>query len=147
MPLALGGTDLADEAGQQNDGQDIRQRLHGCTGHLADAGKLHALQPDRDRSQEPEKQAGAKRRQRPPIGENERRQSDEPLAGGHVLDEACRLGNRQVGAAKAAQQAGNDHRTVAQCRHRNAGGIHGVRVFADRAQPQAETRAGREPRR
>ena len=87
------------------------------------------------------------RRHRPPFGEDQRGQRDVALAGGHVLDEAGVLRDRQIGAGDAAQDAGADHGAVAQPGHRNAGGVDRGRVLADGAQAQAEAGAVTAPTR
>ena len=116
-----------------------------CTGTLPISGQATPCKRIDSRIEEAEQQAGEHRRHRPPFGEDQRRQRDEALAGGHVLDEAGVLGDRQIGAGDAAEHAGADHRAVAQPGHRDAGGVDRGRVLADGAQPQAEAGAEQHP--
>ena len=106
-------------------------------------GSDDALQPDRDRIEQAEQEAGAERRPGAPFGEDQRRQRDEAFAGRHVGQEAGRLPDRQIGAGEAAQDAADDDRRIAQTRHGNARGIDRRRVLADGAQAQAEARSCR----
>ena len=50
-----------------------------------------------------------------------------------------------IGAGDAAEHARDDHRAVAQRRHRDAGRVDRLRVLAHGAEPQAEAGAGQRP--
>src|SRR5215208_627856 len=132
------GNRAPEEAGEENHRHDIGQSLHGLNRNLAQSGERHALEPDRGGVEEPEQEAGAERRKRAPAREDQGRERDEALAGGHVGDEAGRQRDRQVDAAKAAQHAADQDRRIAQPGDGDAGGVDRGRVLADRPQAQAE---------
>src|SRR5215213_12031913 len=97
------GNRASEEAGEENHRHDIGQSLNGLNRNLAQFGESHALKPDRGGIEEPEQEAGAERRKRAPAGKDQSRKRDEALAGGHVGDEAGREGDREIGAAEAAE--------------------------------------------
>ena len=66
-------------------------------GHDADARHRHALEPDRHGVEQAEQEAGAKRLDRAPLGEDQGGERNEPLARGHVPDEAGALGKGEIG--------------------------------------------------
>ena len=112
--------------------------------HLEQAD-IDACEADCHRIEEPEQQAGKHHRHRPPLGEDQRRQRDEALAGGHVLHKARVLGDCEIGASKAAQDTAADDRPITQPGDRNAGRVDRAWIFADSAQPKAKARAEQDP--
>ncbi len=103
------------------------------------------LQPDGDRIEEAEQQAGRHGVPGTPLAEHQCRQRHEALARAHVGDELGGLGHRQVGAADAGQQAADDERCVAHAHHRDTGGIDRCRCLAHRPQAQAEAGTEQHP--
>ena len=76
-----------------------------CTGTTPTSGQRRALEADLDRVGEGEEEAGAERRHRAPLAEDQRGEGEVSLAGRHVPDEGRVVGDRQVGAREAAQHA------------------------------------------
>ena len=80
-----------------------------------------------------------------PLAKDHRRQRHEATPGAHVRHEGGILCQHQIASRKPAQKAVERQGCIAQPGYRDAGGVDHLRVFADRAQAQAESGAVHQP--
>src|SRR5438309_7661106 len=104
----------ADDAREQRHREDVRDRLDELHGHAAHERQRPALPSQLDRVGEGEQQAGAERRQRAPLPEDQRGQREVALPGRHIADEDRVVSGRQVGARESTEDAAAHERQVAR---------------------------------
>ena len=86
---------MADEAGQHNDCQDIRDYLDELYRNILSGWQSNnPLHPDGHSFSEAKKQAGKHCLKRPPLSEDQRRKRDKPSPSRHVSRKERRLSNR-----------------------------------------------------
>ena len=79
--------------------------------------------------------------ERPPVAEDERRESDEAAPAGHVLGRSeCDEADREIGAAERGKHAGRDDRRVADAVDRDPDRVGCARMLPHRSDPQADRR-------
>ena len=117
------------------------------TGTTPTRGSGTPLQARLDHVGEGEEQAGAERRHRPPLAEDQGGEGEISLARRHVADERGVLRDRKIRAREPAERAAHDERAVARGGDGDARGVDGTGVLADRAQAQAEARPVHDPGR
>src|SRR4051794_16999822 len=98
----------ADDAGDRDQGEDVRKRLE----QGSRASRIRR-EPLRERAREAEEERGGEGAARPPAAEDQRRERDEAAAGGHVLVERVDEADREVGAAQRGEDPGEDDGGVA----------------------------------
>jgi len=125
----------ADEA-QDDDCRHVGDHLEELIGD-GDAGHL---QTDLQRVAEAEEQAGKQNAACVPAAEDDGGQRDEAAARDHVQRPAGRVVHRHERAAEAAHEAGEADGDVLDLQHRHADRGGRVRVFAHRADVEAEAR-------
>src|SRR5919112_5154 len=106
------GARVADEAGEDDDGQHVGDDLDELRRYLL-AAEADALELDGDGLREAEEEAGEHRLDGAPLAEDERRQRDEAAPRAHVAREERRLADGEVRAAYPGQRARQEHGRVA----------------------------------
>src|SRR5215210_1612902 len=98
----------ADHAGDGDQREDVRQRLE-------ERGRIRRVdrEPEGERGGEAEEECRAECAERPPVPEDQRRERDEPAAGGHVLVVGVQVPDREVGAAHGGEDPREDDGAVA----------------------------------
>src|SRR5712691_2836077 len=93
----------ADDAGDCDQGQDVRQRLK-------EEGRVPPRlgEAERERRRGPEEQCGGECPERAPVAEDDRREGDEAATGGHVLAERAEIADREIRAAERGQHSRED---------------------------------------
>src|SRR4051794_11675623 len=93
----------ADDAGDGDQGQDVRQRLEEHLGGIRI--RCEAERQRGRRAEEDRRRVGA---ERPPVAEDDCGERDEAAAGRHVLLERADVADRQIGTAERREDAGDD---------------------------------------